>query len=208
MKADFEGAVERMRNMPIPDDYKEPRKFRDPAEVLAEMGVPKRVLRYVFGVLEPTAAIKAVNDWVCEADSRQTWSLVLAAPVGVGKTVAAGHWLALVNSEIPSDKTGARAGWITSSELAVTDIYGDQFGRLKRARTLVIDDLGTEFLGKSGAFFAKLDPLINERYSHERLTLITTNLNAKDFKERMPDRVVSRLRDGGVWAQFAGESMR
>lgn len=210
MNTDFEGAVERMRNMPIPENYKEPERFRSPEEILAEMGVPKRVRRCVFGGMQETTSTERVDDWLTASALRpeDLWLLTLAGPVGVGKTVAAGHWLAQLNAEIPRDRTAARVGWITSPQLAVTDIYGEDFGKLQRARTLVIDDLGAEFAGRSGAFFSKIDALINERYSHERLTLITTNLNAADFKERMPDRVVSRMRDGGMWAEFPGESMR
>lgn len=205
---DFESAVERMRRMPTPEGYREPVKYRKPLDVLAEMGVPRRVIRCLSDGVKDTTATNRVESWVAKYKPEHLWAIALAAPVGAGKTIAAGHWLMLLNLEVPASRTSSKPCWLPSPELAVMDSFGDEFRQYKASPYLVIDDLGTEFMGMSGAFESKLDALINARYSNELPTLITTNQNAADFRARASQRLVSRLRDGGTWAEFPGESMR
>ena len=65
-----------------------------------------------------------------------------------------------------------------------------------KVSVLVIDDLGVEFMDKAGHFKSRLDELIDARWGNFRKTIITTNLNAKDFQERYESRVTDRIRHG------------
>ena len=51
-------------------------------------------------------------------------------------------------------------------------------------------------MDKNKYFSHRLDELIDERYSNYRQTIITTNLNAKDFQTRYGERVSSRIKEG------------
>ena len=69
--------------------------------------------------------------------------------------------------------------------------YDSTFRRMQRFWCLILDDVGS---GASSTDWAwrELEDLIDYRYRNNLITVITTNLNLKDF----PDRIVSRFRDG------------
>lgn len=120
--------------------------------------------------------------------------LVLSGKAGTGKTVAAAEW---------------STTFISSSQLARWKRYEDKEMReLLEANRLVVDDLGTEFMDEKGNFMVVLDEVVNERYANMRPMVITTNLNATDFRDRYGKRVIDRLRERGRFLELATESMR
>ena len=174
--------------------------------VLRQMGVPKRIRRILdSSEFVATNAIRCVDEWV-GLDGQ--WILIVAGPTGTGKSIASGHWLASLNPKVPMSRSRLTRRWVSSSDLAVMDSFGDEVPRFKTEPHLVIDDIGVEFQGKSGAVASRLDSILDARYREELLTMVTTNLNLNDFIERMPDRVVDRIKDGGTWREFGGGSMR
>ena len=77
---------------------------------------------------------------------------------------------------------------------------------------LVIDDLGVEYLDAKGYTQKRFDEILDERYSNFRKTLITTNLNARDFRDRYGTRIFDRIREGlssgGAFVEIGEKSYR
>jgi hypothetical protein len=174
------------------------------ADVLDGWGVPKRI-RLTLAQPQTTKAIETVADWI--AAGERAWCLILSADKGLGKSTAAGWWLAQVAKAAEVAPSPFRRWW-PAAEIAALDFYGEDYKRLCECASLVIDDLGVEYSDQKGAFQAKLDRLLDARYREFRRTLITTNLAGKDFAERYGGRILDRMREGAVWAGIKGQSMR
>lgn len=130
-------------------------------------------------------------------------NLVLAGPVGTGKTHAA---YALGNQ-------AALAG-LTTEAWAVVDLLeamrpsGDaQAAYLaRRARLLVLDDLGAQ---KASEWAVEaMTGLLDERVRENRHTVVTTNVPEPDLEGAWGGRFMDRLRYRRAVAVFHGESRR
>ena len=123
-------------------------------------------------------------------------SLLLLGSVGVGKTHEA--YGAMREMAI----TGVSARWAATT---AADMYAalrprhgidseDEFRKYRDARLLLVDDLGAE--RKPTEFTEEVNfRLINHRYQHHLPTLFTSNIDADQLRERLGDRVTSRLRE-------------
>jgi hypothetical protein len=152
-------------------------------------GVPRRAALAALSC-EPNEAIFAVHS--LNADR---CLLLLVGEPGTGKTVAAARWFATLGpARAPGD---ARPLFVSAAELVVWATWSDEFRAAKRARALVIDDLGVEYADAPGSVASKLDDLIDARYGSMLPTLITTNLDATALAVRFGDRIVSRIREAG-----------
>lgn len=185
------------------------KRGRDALGILKRWGVPTRPVKTLAAVGE-TPTLKAVAEWHKGAD----WCLVLSAGVGTGKTTAAAWWLwqlahdlEVRGSPIPRWWTASRFRRISDFD-ASRDLTSVTLGQVERLPALVLDDVGAEHSDGGGWMLSKLDSLVDERYSSERRTIITTNLNWDAFAERVGPRIADRLQEGGVFASFSGESMR
>jgi DNA replication protein DnaC len=120
-------------------------------------------------------------------------SLLIIGPTGVGKSFESyGVIRALAVS-------GARVNWVFTS---AADCYAKlrprpsvdsehEFERYANAGFLVLDDLGA---AKSSEWVEEINyRLINFRYEREKPTLVTSNVQPKDLKASIGDRVASRL---------------
>lgn len=173
-------------------------------DVLASWGVPRRI-RLTLAQPSNTNAIELTREWMAQGE--RAWCLVLSADKGLGKSTAAGWWLAQAARESTVQAQPFRRWW-PAAEIAALDFYGPDYDRLCTCGALVIDDLGAEFNDAKGGFQSKLDRLVDARYREFRRTIITTNLSGKAFAERYLGRILDRLRDGAVWAGIKGQSMR
>jgi len=72
----------------------------------------------------------------------------------------------------------------------VKDAYDDIFERFRRARRLIIDDVGSGSTGSNWEW-GELEDIVNYRCREGLLTVVTTNLDLKE----LPDRIVSRFDD-------------
>lgn len=128
-------------------------------------------------------------------------TLVLAGPVGIGKTVAA--------CKVLVDRVGRYVG---APALTVLD---GPFDDAVTAGLLVLDDLGLEHLGDSGWALARIVELLSARHASKRLTIVSTNLMRRrsmagqppQFSERYGARVDDRLNDG-LFIGLRGPSLR
>ena len=122
------------------------------------------------------------------------WCLALLGGVGNGKSVAAG-WLARAELE-----RGGSVCWIRATEASTASLYGPEAAeRSKRARTsdlLVVDDLGAELA--SAPWASWLSDVLDARYANLDRAVLTSNLDAAAFKERVGPRLADRIREGKV----------
>lgn len=165
-------------------------------------GVPKKVLE-TLAAPTPTPALDKARPWW----SSDSWALVMSGGVGTGKTTAAG-WLA---SQCITAGTGRDwLVWIRCSEASRRALFGEdaekQARSARRCSLLVLDDIGTEFNGDGWRNW--LGDVLDERYSQGRKTVLTTNLGPEDFRARLGERLVDRLREGGKGVASGTESMR
>ena len=113
--------------------------------------------------------------------------------------------------ELPEARRVGR--FVKALDLVRAGTYDDAFWtRLKATPFLVVDDLGTEPLDDKGWALANIAALIDARYDSTAKTVITTNLDAGQFKARYGasdgGRLVDRLRESAEFVQFDGASMR
>ena len=156
-------------------------------------GIPQRIIDTIRSDLQTTNAINKIKSFLDAP--REAWCLVLAGPKGCGKSTAAG--LYLWEKTRPNHKSPPKdMTWWTAARVSRISSFNDQLDKVMRTKTIVIDDLGVEYLDKNGHFNHRLDELMDERYSNYRKTIITTNLNAKDFQSRYGVRVADRIREG------------
>ncbi len=170
--------------------------------VLGPWAVPLRVLD-TMPTLQETPLTLAVDQWALT----KSWCLVLSASKGAGKSTAAGAWLSSHAANV-SPGPGLKRHWWTGVQLARLDIYTRALDVICGLASLVIDDLGVEFLDTKGALQQRLDCILDERYGNYRKTIITTNLSALHFKERYGERIADRIREDGKFMEFSDGSRR
>lgn len=176
-------------------------------KVLERWGVPRRVRTNLLDLDAETDCMREVRRWM--AMGADAWCLVLSGQKGCGKSTAAGYWLWSLARGMRAD-SAVEQKWWTAAQIATLDAFdkAKPLQRLGRQGGLVLDDMGVEYLDRNGAFEFKLDGFIDERYGNLRKTIITTNLGVREFGERYSERVVDRIREGGVFYETSAPSMR
>lgn len=164
---------------------------------LKDSELPERILeRLRGGGLLETPALAALRE--------PSTITVLSGLPGCGKSMAAGWWL----YSWATESMGAGL-WVTAARLSRWSRYDTrEMDRLIRVPRLVLDDLGTEYIDEKGSFMATLDEVINERYAGKRPLVITTNLNAADWRERYGERISDRIREAGAFKTAGSLSLR
>ena len=90
----------------------------------------------------------------------------------------------------------------TGSKKALSDFCSDIF----ECDLLIIDDLGTE---NTNSFVnSELFVCLNERHLRNHSTIISTNLNLKELRERYSDRVLSRISSNFELCKLTGTDIR
>lgn len=167
--------------------------------------------------LAPTPAMQVAQNWL----TSEAWGLLMLGGVGRGKSQAAA-WLHLRLREEAIRVAQApgvyeRPGdvlWLRARVLQQLPWHEREkvLGRCAPAYGLVVDELGAEDTNT----IQTLSDLLEDRGDQCRHTVITTNLDRASFGERYGDRLVDRLRAGGLnqrglarWAvEISGESLR
>lgn len=184
--------AEQQRALQAAED--ERRMYRDQRR--READVPPRLWPLLDRRLDSEAA-KAVETFLASGET----FLVLAGQVGCGKTAAA--CLALER----------RGGRFVKAAAVTRARFDDRLWELVlAARTLVVDDLGTEPLDAKGWASGALSELFDRRYDWELPTILTTNLDPEAFRSRYCEqdggRFLSRLREVGRFIAVAQGSLR
>ena len=166
---------------------------------LAMAGIPERVIRLLLAGAADTKPLAEARAFVDESDRRTI--LVIAGGAGCGKTVA-----------VCAAGEGHGMTFVKAHDLARAGAFADEFWkRLRDARLLAIDDLGTEPLDEKGWAISAILDLLDRRYDACAKTLLTTNLPWEKFRARYGadgGRTLDRLREVGAFVQFDGASMR
>ena len=136
------------------------------------------------------------EQWADRWPDQQPRDLMLSGPSGVGKTfflhamaqrlVDRGCGVLLISAYSFLDI--ARRSFLDPEDGGMQDLID--------AEVLMIDDLGSEPLMRN-ITVEQLFSLINERQRRNRATVISTNLNEAELRERYTERIMSRLTDRG-----------
>lgn len=86
----------------------------------------------------------------------------------------------------------------------------DQYDDIFRERMIIIDELGEEprEVMVYGMIHTPLIDLIGERYAQQRMTIITTNLDVDELKEKYGKRIYDRFTEMITSVIFENESYR
>lgn len=171
--------------------------------MLRRMGVPavpvEDIENGIRGGFRETEALNAAHRFV---ESNQSL-LVLFGGTGAGKTVAACWCLlrARRRKDYRDDEwelDPSRGMFVRGSAIARLSRFDDggQWERMLSVRWLVVDDLGAQLGGDY--FSERINELVDARYADRLRTVITCNVAPDIFAERMGDRIVSRIRGGGM----------
>jgi hypothetical protein len=159
-------------------------------------GVAEQV---IAGNIDDTPALTAVHDWATDQDS-PPW-LVISGTVGRGKTLACVAAVAVLGGVFVRARELSRA---------FSAKFGDDHELQLRCFSsgfLVIDDLGRET--DHVAMQGYLEDLLDERPNRRHRTVITTNLDAKQFAATYPDeRLRSRLFQLARFVSDSGPDLR
>lgn len=144
----------------------------------------------------PTPALDAASRFLSPTNDKAI--LVLSGNVGTGKTVAAA-WACAWN--------GGR--FVKAIDIVRAGVYSDHtwLRQVWRSNVLVVDDVGTEPLDANGWSLSAIGSLFDERYDGSRKTVVTTNLQAQEFKIRYGPRVWRRVLEVGRWFDL-GEAVK
>jgi hypothetical protein len=188
---------------------------------LRTFGVPKKHAEPIelgHQLIETTALREAAAWWAARPPL-----LVLAGPVGTGKSLAAAwlvqqRWQACERSR-PGDpmRDGGVPIWLGAPLVSRVQTWGDGAAKIaswRETMLLVLDDLGVE--DASDRTNATLDDLINHRFENALPTVVTTNLSPKQFEARYGARIRDRVRGSGLdetgkarwWIVCGGDSLR
>lgn len=161
-------------------------------------GVPLRTLYALAShqIDQRSAAVVAAKKW----KERRSGILVLAGPVGAGKSVGAGLWASY-----------SGASWRAAAALNVRDTDVRQLIELS---ALVLDEVGGP--GSTTAMaIERTAHILARRFEAMRPTLVTTNLNRDDLartidkaRARNESRLLDRVNEDGEWIDCKGTSRR
>jgi DNA replication protein DnaC len=132
--------------------------------------------------------------------------LVLSGGTGCGKSTACAWALS------------RRAGlWVHAPDLAKPDqVELDEFGtrklslddRMRAAGLLVLDDVGIEH-SPGGYAASRITDVLEHRQANKRPSVVTTNLESSEFRDRYGGRIASRLNGDALgWQQIVDQDMR
>ncbi len=79
---------------------------------------------------------------------------------------------------------------------------------MRTCRTLVLDDLGTEYASDKAPMRVHLDGVLNRRYAHRLATVLTSNLDEAGVAERLGARIWDRIVHDGLVVRTGVESLR
>lgn len=177
---------------------------------LQRLGVPTKALIDLRRCYETPATDAAKKALAVPAEMCPF--LALMGETGQGKTVAAAWFFReaarRTSPDVPTG-TSPPLVWTAGGRFTGLSVFDDrdkQFLReCEKARLLVIDELGHDAT-PIGA--TAIRDLCLQRESNGRRTVLTSNLDAKDFEAKYGKALLDRLMNRGVCVYFKGKSMR
>lgn len=84
--------------------------------------------------------------------------------------------------------------------------YNEKVKELCEADYLIIDDIGSEKVTDFVIEF--IYTIVNRRYENQKRTILTTNLQFKEFGDRYGDRILSRIAEMCIMVELKGNDKR
>ena len=179
------------------------RHLRTSASKLERSGAGERSLQ-AAAQAQDTEALGVVKRWL--GDKGKIWLALCGSP-GTGKSVAA-TWA--VREAIRGGSTAAFRVTSYVAKLSGFNVGAEELEHLKSVDLLALDDFGAELLTDYAR--AQLFELLDARHEAYGRTILTSNLQwqgAGGMAERLGERLVDRIADGGTRQQLAPvKSMR
>lgn len=178
----------------------------------AQCGLTEVETEEASGALIETEALRAMTD--------AGGSVLAIGDPGTGKTLAAIRWLIRPLYDLRDWYLGGdvwlpkhRKPWPflfrPAKSLSRIAQYDEKAVEpLFSAARLVVDDLGQEYLDKSGFLVSLIDEIVSERHRRRLPTVMTANLTAEEFQQRYGKRVVDRIAGAGRLVVCGGDSLR
>jgi len=161
---------------------------------------PRKLQRRIeLGLLMHSHARKVATEWWTDP---QAWGLVMYSPVGNGKSQAMAELYEAAYAARPSPSH--RVLWLRARLLEQLDWIDRAavIARCKAAWMLLIDELPTAAEIERGRVkrdtVATLGDIFEDRGDAGRCTVATSNSSRADFGSLWGDRLISRLREGGL----------
>jgi len=147
-------------------------------------------------------AVQACKDMVTHFDTQKD-SLLLYGTVGCGKSFLSG----CVAKELMDQGVGVV--YFSAGQFFNTlrqSNFENRDDQLYHYDLVIIDDLGAELTNSfvTSALFS----FLNERILRKKSTIISTNLNLNELKERYSDRIVSRIIQNFKLLKLSGPDIR
>lgn len=164
--------------------------------------------RVGFAALEQTKEVRAVARWAGGWHPGSRW-LVVAGPVGTGKSTLAGAIATHLGDPWPARYVWV-PGWLQQLKATFDTRTTPRttVERLVGSRLLLLDDLGAERGTEWEA--GQLAHVVAARYDRaaDGCTVITTNLGPRDLEDRIGRRAVSRILKRAAWVTLTGSDRR
>lgn len=165
-----------------------------PVEVLQRFGIPDRYVNCTLDAYKDHPKYtRLCRDYVDSPDH----SMLFTGPCGTGKTHLA---IAILRELYLKGRDNLYFKTVTDLLIDITGSFrpeddSDDYRRLidsiSRYDVLVLDDLGAE---KPTEFaVTTLYTIINRRLNYSKQTIVTTNLKLDDIRDRLSERIASRL---------------
>jgi DNA replication protein len=161
--------------------------------------VPVAYAKAALADLDP-GPYAGIQRWIT---TREALTLVLAGPVGTGKT-----WAAYAIGNHMAARGVWVEGWNVHDLLEAMRPGGDAsaYERACTARLVVLDDLGAT--RPTDWARSQLLGIVNARVSDRLRTIVTTNASDVILREAWEPRMVDRLAENGMAVTFSGPSRR
>lgn len=149
------------------------------------------------------------------AGDSHKFGLLLAGTCGNGKTTtlrAVQSVVMLLNNTLYSRRSDLRIGnrLLEAKEIAKLSEKDGQLTVYKTVPVLFLDDLGrepTEVL-KYGNVTSPITELLEYRYNQRLTTLVTTNLEPSEVRQKYGDRIADRFNEMFALVSYTGSSYR
>lgn len=180
-------------------------RVSDIEHIKAHANIPERYkgARFEAKTAQQQSLVNAFRNNINGGKLSDVKDMLIVGNVGTGKTYIT---IGALNTLIAN---GIYCRYVTEYELLDTYFRKDytRFDGFKVATFLVIDELGKRELQDWQR--VQLEELISYRYNEMLPTFFITNMDEKEFKRFVGDRVTDRLRDNGVIrVAMTGESLR
>lgn len=153
-------------------------------------------------------AIKKAAKWLT---GKHKAGLLLYGGVGNGKSTLTIAICKLIDLLCNDGWNRGGIDIVTALNLANVAINdSDRFNKIKESEKLIIDDLGTEpsSIKSWGNEISPVTEILYYRYDRLLFTIVTSNLNDNEIKERYGIRISDRINEMFDKVFFSGESYR